>query len=182
MKFQKKNIGAGGNFPQFIKKYETLKPNERVQIIDAGRKEPNRFQPGKFQDVFTIRTGAGEFSANFNGSTINSLIDEFGDDSELWKGRTVTAHFVKQNVSGKFVDVVYFAPDGYVLGANGFVKDGATPAPISNVGVYTTTNTVPSKVQPLAERVTPSGHSIDDVPTINIEEDNEEVLIEDVPF
>ena len=51
---------------------------------------------------------------------MNACIDAFGDETDVWVGKDVRITIVKQNVSGKFVDVVYLAHPDWELGENGF--------------------------------------------------------------
>ena len=57
------------------------------------------------------------------------MVDEWGEESAKWVDQQVKVHSMKQNVSGKFIDVFYIAPDGYEMGDYGFEKSGANEAP-----------------------------------------------------
>jgi hypothetical protein len=74
-----------------------------------------------------IDNGVAELLMSFNQTSINALIDEWGTESQNWVDKKVLIHAIKQNVAGKFIDVYYIAPDGYVMGENGFEKEGSQP-------------------------------------------------------
>jgi hypothetical protein len=46
-------------------------------------------------------------------STINGLIDAFGDDSALWQDQVLVCETEKVRVAGKAVTAVYLVPEGY---------------------------------------------------------------------
>jgi len=117
MKYHKK-VSLGGDF---VKKGEDIKDADIVTMLDEGT--PFEGQYG-VQNVFKIMTKNGEKVMSINQTSINSLVDGFGEDASAWVGKEVVVHAVKQNVAGKFIMVYYIAPKGYILGENGFEKDG----------------------------------------------------------
>lgn len=118
MKYQKK-VSLGG---EFVRKGEDIKDGDTVKLLDEGT--PFEGQYGT-QNVFKIDTRNGEKVMSLNQTSINSLVDHFGEDASNWVGKEVVVHAVKQNVAGKFIMVYYVAPEGYVLGENGFEQDGS---------------------------------------------------------
>lgn len=104
---------------QFLKKGEDFKENDLIEIGSEGKEVEGNYGP---QDVFLIKTEDGkEGNVSFNTTTINGLIDAFGEDAVKWIGKKVKVWKVKQNVSGKFVDVYYFAHPEATLTEDGFV-------------------------------------------------------------
>lgn len=116
MKYLKKvSVGA------WLKKGEDFKPDDILEIGNEGKQVEGNFGT---QDIFLVKTGEGkEGNVNFNQTTLNGLVDAYGEDSVKWIGKPVKCHKVKQNVAGKFMDVWYFShpdaeltEDGFVLG------------------------------------------------------------------
>jgi|TARA_R100001530_G_scaffold121166_1_gene88555 hypothetical protein len=78
------------------------------------------------QDIAKIRfQGEEEDSKNvrLNKTTINGLIDAFGDESKNWVNQVLTARTEKAQVAGKRVTILYLIPEGYGLSedSNGYV-------------------------------------------------------------
>lgn len=92
---------------------------------------------GEFGDqtVFTIVTRNGDKNANFNQSSINVLVDAFGDDSATWVGKQVKVLTKKGMFGGKRAIACYFVTDDYVLDEFGDLvradEVNQSPAPIS---------------------------------------------------
>jgi hypothetical protein len=113
----------------FLKKDEDIKNGDIVEIASEGKQVEGTYG---MQDIFLVKTKDGnEGNINFNQTTINGLIDAYGDDSVNWIGKEVKATKIKQNVAGKFLDVWYFSHPEAELTDNGFVlvnkKDNGIP-------------------------------------------------------
>lgn len=124
MSIYKKRESVGS----FFKKGEDIKNGDLVEIANEGKQIEGNFG---IQDVFLIKLENGkEGNVNFNQTTINGLIDAFGEDSIKWVGKQVKVWSVKQNVSGKFLDVYYFSHPKSELTEEGFIlseKDEGIP-------------------------------------------------------
>lgn len=163
-----------GNYAPFAKKCVEILNGDKISIRDAGRQIQNRFNPEKMQTVFTVLTKFGERSLNFNQTSLNALIDAFGEKTDDWINKTVNVLIFKQNVSGKFLDVVYLAPDGYEMTENGLTRTNHT-APVQTPQVI---NPVPS--QPYQNNNIPiPPYNPATSPNLNQEE---EIRTEDIPF
>lgn len=102
MKVQKV-VSVSGDF---AKKGEDINYGDVVTILDEGQKIEGQFGE---QFVIKIKTKAGEDkNVNFNQTTINILVDEFGDDTVKWVGEQVIIRGKKDTVGGKKVDIYYF--------------------------------------------------------------------------
>ena len=128
MSIYKKKVSSG---VRFFKKGEDIKDGDVVTIANEGEQEEGQFGP---QDVFLIQLNDGEEGAiSLNQTSLNSLIDGYGEDSKKWIGKKAKIVVIKQNVKGKFVDVFYFVhPDAEMVNDSGqFVistKDSDIPA------------------------------------------------------
>ncbi len=152
-KIYKKVVSMGS----FLKKGVDFKEGDLVTIANEGKQVEGQFGS---QDIFLIKTEDGkEGNVSFNSTTINGLIDGFGEDATQWIGKKVKAWKVKQNVAGKFLDVWYFSHPDAELTENGFVLDGVD-VPKRTVKGKKTSN--------------------DDIPVI--EEGEEEISVADIPF
>lgn len=90
----------------FLKKGVDFKENDLVEIANEGKKDEGKYGT---QDVFLIKTTEGkEGNVSFNQTTINNLIDAYGEDSLKWIGEKVKVWGILQNVQGKMVKVYYF--------------------------------------------------------------------------
>ncbi len=93
--------------------------NEHIIRINDG----GAIMEGTFGDrkVFKIETPKnGEKILSFNQTTINYLIDAFGDETEKWIGNEVKVRIVKSNVAGKMRDVIYLTAPDWVENEYGF--------------------------------------------------------------
>ena len=100
-KYTKKvSIGA------FLKKGEDFKANDIVEIANEGRQIEGQYG---LQDIFLIRLADGkEGNVNFNQTSLNNIIDNYGDDSVNWIGKCVKVWAILSNVQGKMKQVYYF--------------------------------------------------------------------------
>jgi hypothetical protein len=115
MQFEKRTSVEGN----FAKKGVDILPNDIVEIMNEGRVVDGQYGT---QNIFKIEGERGEFLMSFNQTSLNALIEEWGTESTQWIGKKVKVHSMKQNVSGKFLDVYYVAPYGYEMSEYGFVK------------------------------------------------------------
>lgn len=116
-KYQKK-VSVG----QYIKKGEDVRDGDLVVIANEGVKVPSDFG---MQDVFLLKFKnkegkEEEKNASLNQTSINNLIEAFGDDSLAWIGKEVKVWLITQNVSGKFVKVMYLSHPEATFGEQGF--------------------------------------------------------------
>jgi|SRR3990167_7336278 len=115
MKVSKKTTIAGA----WAKKGEDIVNGDVITIVNGGS-----IVSGDYGDreVFNVATKNGQKNLAFNQTSMNACIDAFGDDTEKWIGQKVKITIIKQNVAGKFIDVVYIAHPGWELGENGFAN------------------------------------------------------------
>ena len=98
---------------QFAKPKEDFADGDILKVISAGIEQEGEFGT---QRVFKIEVPGGEEkNLSFNQTSINHLIDEYGDNTEEWVGKKVKAWIIKQNVAGKFRDVVYLTGENQPL-------------------------------------------------------------------
>ena len=114
--FKKTKVG------KFLKKGEDFKDGDILTIASEGQEVQGEFG---MQNLFMVKTGDKEGNVSFNMTTLNGLIDAYGQDSIKWIGKEVRAHKIKTNVAGKFIDVWYFAHPDAELTEQGFIlKEG----------------------------------------------------------
>lgn len=113
----KRKVSLGG---EWAKVGEDLIDGGMVKILDAGKEVPGEFGD---RTVFKVNTVNGDKNMSFNQTTINNLIDAFGEDSENYIGQSVKVYVVKAMVSGKLRNVVYLAAiDWDMLDDGSFAK------------------------------------------------------------
>jgi len=120
MTLYQKRVSIGN----FLKKGEDYKDGDVVTIASEGK--PVEGDYGTRQ-VFLIKLADGrEGNVNFNQTTINNLVDSYGNNSVNWIGKEVKIIGVLSNVQGKMIKVYYFLhPDTILNEASGeFVIPG----------------------------------------------------------
>lgn len=117
----KVSIKKGGSMPYARKeeyeyegqKYEAdIKNGDTIKILDGGEVEVGTYGE---QNVFKIKTRNGDKKLTFNQSTINVLVEEFGDDTELWVGKEVKVILQKKVIAGKKCIIPYLVTKGWSL-------------------------------------------------------------------
>lgn len=113
MKVQKKVSIQG----EWAKKKEDIFNEDVLTIRDAGQ-----VISGEYGDrhVFKVETRNGVKLLSFNQTSMNNLIDVYGDETENWVGKKIKAWIVKANVGGKLKDVIYLTHPSWVEGEDGF--------------------------------------------------------------
>lgn len=110
----KKKVSANG---EFAKVGVDIKDGDVVTILDGGT-----ITSGEFGDrhTFGIKTAKGDKIISFNQTSLNNLVDAFGDDSEDWVNKKVKVFLVKQMVSGTLRNIAYFAGEDWEMTDKGF--------------------------------------------------------------
>ena len=102
MSIYKKRESVGS----FLKKGEDIKDGDLVEIANEGKQIEGQYG---MQDIFLIKTKKGlEGNVGLNTTSINNLIDAWGEDSVKWVGKKVKVMAILSNVQGKMVKVYYF--------------------------------------------------------------------------
>ena len=100
-------------------KASDIKSGTRAKIVSETKPVPSQFtnEDGspKTQDVAKVRFEGlpDALNVSLNKTTINGLIDAFGDDSVKWQGNYLTVLTEKVRVAGKSVTAMYLIPQGY---------------------------------------------------------------------
>ena len=104
----KKKVSVEG---AWAKKGEDLKDGDIVKVKNAGTEVAGEFGA---QNVFSVELTSGEDkNVGFNQTSMNNLIDVWGEDTEKWVGKEIKAWVNRENVAGKFQLVAYFThPNG----------------------------------------------------------------------
>jgi hypothetical protein len=123
-----KKISVGA----FLKKGEDIKENDIVEIANEGRPVEGQFGT---QDVFMVKVNGKEGNVSFNQTTINNLIDGYGEDSIDWIGKKAKVWAILSNVQGKMKKVYYFLhPDTELDEKTGqFIVPGKTKIDIPTI-------------------------------------------------
>lgn len=113
MRYEKK-VSVG----KWVKKGEDFKDKDILVIASEGQQVQGTYG---VQNVFLVRCPNGnEGNLSFNQTSINNMIDAFGEDSVQWVGKKVKVWLIMQSVSGKMQRVPYVThPDAEI------VEDGA---------------------------------------------------------
>lgn len=93
------------------KKFDAdIKDGDIIKILDEGQEVKREFK-GKMSSsiVHKVETRNGSKAMNVNQTSINNLIDAFGNDSKEWIGKDVKAWIFKVLKDNKFEYHVYLA-------------------------------------------------------------------------
>src|SRR3990167_10380363 len=100
-----KRIAVGA----FARRNEDYRDGDIVTILNEGVTVEGNFGE---QTLFKLSFASGEKNLGVNQTSLNKLIDAFGDETSSWVGKSGKLWIVKQNVAGKFLNVTYItAPD-----------------------------------------------------------------------
>ena len=96
---------------------EHLKDGDRIKILDAGQIVDGDYGPRKVFRIMT--TKKEELNLSFNQTSLNNLVDGFGEESEHWMGKVVNVFIVKQRVGDGLKNVCYLAPENWTMDDDG---------------------------------------------------------------
>ena len=104
----------------WAKKGEDIKDQDIIVILNEGREDDSGdYGP---RQVFLVRLMNGEEkNVAFNQTSINNLVEGFGENSVNWVGKRVKVWLVRQNVAGKFQQVLYVSHPNATFGDEGFL-------------------------------------------------------------
>lgn len=109
---------------KWAKAGKDIKDGDRLKLMDAGQVTPSGFKDdngvSKDQYVFKVMTERKEeFNVAFNRTSRNTLGRGFGTETEDWVGKVVKAFVVKQMIGDGLKNVLYLAPDGWIMSEDG---------------------------------------------------------------
>ena len=109
---------------EWAKAKEDINEGDLINILDEGKIVDGDYGERK---VFTISTVDGEEKMlSFNQTTINYLIDAFGNETKEWIGKRVKVWIMKSNIAGKIKFVVYLTAPDWVEGEEGYFPPANT--------------------------------------------------------
>lgn len=97
---------------------QDIKDGDRIQFLNGGVLDTE----GKYgaRRVFKILTKKKEeFIMSLNQTSLNNLVDGYGDESDTWKGKVASVFVIKQMVGDGLKNVCYLAPDGWEMNEDG---------------------------------------------------------------
>jgi hypothetical protein len=98
--------------PPYLKPHH-VKQDDVVEIVEepyVRSAEESRFERSRgYAVVRLLRTGE-LYTWGFNSTTWDRLLDAFGDDSALWKGKRVKIRLETQTVRGEQKQVIFGVP------------------------------------------------------------------------
>ena len=105
------------NTGAFAKKDELINGSS-CKIVSETKPQSSSFTnkdgSPKTQDVCKVKFEGGEaVNVSLNRTTINGLVQAFGEDSMKWQGHSLTVETEKMRVAGKAVIALYLIPEGY---------------------------------------------------------------------
>jgi len=128
-KIYTKKVSVGA----FLKKGTDIKDGDVVELANEGTEVQGEFG---MQNIFLVKLSDGrEGNVSINTTSINGIIDAYGEQAVNWVGKKVKATKIKQNVAGKFLDVWYFAHPDAELTESGFVLKAKSDIPVVEDGI-----------------------------------------------
>lgn len=128
MKMTKKTSIGGAYVKTKAYEYEghefeaDIKDGDVVTILDAGSIVMGEYGE---QRVFKLNTRNGEKNFALNQTSVNNLVDAFGEESEEYIGKEVKVWLIKAMVSGKLQLVKYLSALSAVMDEEGrFILEG----------------------------------------------------------
>lgn len=112
MTIYKKQVSVGS----FLEKGTDIKDGDIITIANEGKQVEGKFG---MQDLFLVKTSTKEGNVSFNQTTINCLIDAYGEDAKNWVGKQAKVWAILSNVQGKMIKVYYFTHPQAVLDEEG---------------------------------------------------------------
>lgn len=101
---------------EFAKVGEDFKDEDTLVIKNEGQ-----IITGDYGDrhVFKVLTKNGEKNLTFNQTSMNNLIDAYGEDTSSWIGKNTKVYIVKQMVGDGLKKVCYFVGEGWIMTDDG---------------------------------------------------------------
>lgn len=158
---KKSSIGA------WLKKGEDFKTGELLEILNEGAEVDSQF--GGSQTAFMARTAKGkEGNVGFNQTSINNMIDAYGEDAEKWIGQMVKVWIFPDFKDGKMTQKLIITHKDAELTAKGFVLPKGTEM------------ATPATKKKVMKKETKS----EEIPIIEEgeEEESDEIDVEKIPF
>jgi len=116
------------------KSYEAdIKNGDTVKITNPGSTVTGQFGE---QQVFGIMTRNGEKNFTLNQSSINVLVQEYGDESSGWVGKEGKIITKKDVIAGKKVEVAYLVTKEWSLDEWGDLSKAGQPSQVGEPGEY----------------------------------------------
>ena len=108
----KKKVSVGA----FLEKGKDIKDGDIVEVANEGKEVEGQFG---MQNIFLVKTKDKEGNVSFNQTSMNNMIDGFGEDSLKWVGQKVRVWAILSNVQGKMIKVYYFSHPTAEIGEDG---------------------------------------------------------------
>jgi len=98
---------------QFAKKGVDINQDDIITIRNEGKKLEGEFG---VRDIFLVGLPSGEEkNISFNKTSINNMVDAYGEESSDWVGKKAKVWFVMMSVAGKMRQVLFLAhPDATI--------------------------------------------------------------------
>jgi len=101
---------------EYAKIGEDIKDGDQIIIRDSGQ-----IVSGDYGDrhVFKVLVKNGDKNLTLNQTSMNNMIDAYGENTEDWIDKTATAHVVKQMVANELKNICYLTGEGWVMTNDG---------------------------------------------------------------
>ena len=101
---------------EYVKAGVDIKDGDFITILDEGT-----IIPGDFGDrhTFKIDTPKGEKLMSFNQTSLNNLVDAYGEETSGWIDKKIKVFIVKQMVGNTLRNVAYLTGEGWDMDGEG---------------------------------------------------------------
>lgn len=104
-----KNVSVQGDWAE---KNEDVEDEDIITIKDAGKVIDGEYGERK---VFTVETKNGDKLLSFNQTSINNLIDAWGNETKDWVGKEAKVWMNRESIGGQMRYVVYLTAPDWVI-------------------------------------------------------------------
>jgi len=163
MKVERK--GASAISGKWAKPVEHIMDQDVITFLDEGQVDESGVYGKKVVFKVKVPRQTEELNLSMNQSSINNLVEAYGEETSDWVGKRAKAYLVKQMVGDGMKTVMYFVGSGFALDED-FKLVKTTPAPAA-------------PARPVATKASASD---DNIPTINSNRSDDDIRLEDIPF
>lgn len=115
-----KQVSVQGDW---VQKNKDIEDGDKIEILSEGNVVEGEYGE---RTVFKVETKNGEKLMSFNQTSINNLVDAWGNETKDWIGKDAKVWLNRESVGGKMRYVAYLTAPDWTVDENGNFapKDG----------------------------------------------------------
>jgi hypothetical protein len=112
----------------FAKPGVDIKDGDTITILDEGTITSSEYGE---RHTFKIETDNGEKILSFNQTSLNNLVDAYGEETKKWVDKKAKVFIVKQMVSGTLRKIAYLTGENWEMTDDGkFIPSSNSDIPV----------------------------------------------------